>query len=74
MNVEQMSKRKINYQIDKITADFVQSRTGTQSLSMVTRKLLILWANDPEIHRRVLSMDVDNQADYERMQGEVDDA
>ena len=74
MNVEQMSKRKINYQIDKITADFVQSRTGTQSLSMVTRKLLILWANDPEIHRRVLSMDVDNQADYERMQGEVGDA
>ena len=74
MNVEQMNKRKINYQIDKITADFVQSRTGTQSLSMVTRKLLILWANDPEIHRRVLSMDVDNQSDYERMQGEVGDA
>ena len=69
MNVEQMNKRKINYQIDTNTADFIQSRTGTQSLSMVTRKLLILWANDPEIRKRVLSLDVDSQADYERMHG-----
>ena len=68
MNVEQMNKRKINYQIDTNTADFIQSRTGTQSLSMVTRKLLILWANDPEIHKRVLSMDCDSQAAYEQLQ------
>lgn len=69
MDIEQGGKRRINYQIDTNTANFIQSRTGTQSLSMVTRKLLILWANDPEIRKRVLSLDVDSQAAYEREHG-----
>lgn len=60
---------KLNFLIDCDTVAFVKEQLGVQSLSMATRKLLVLFANDTELQSRVLSLNCDTQSGYERLSG-----
>ena len=59
---------KLNFLIDCDTVAFVKEQLGVQSLSMATRKLLVLFANDSELQSRVCSLNCDTQSGYEKLQ------
>jgi hypothetical protein len=60
--------RRVNFMMDSDSIDYVQSKLGSQTLSAISRKLLILFANNPELRAQVCALDADNQARYEKLQ------